>query len=448
MLLTKKIRDLSRSFLLPILLCPFPVLAADYVIHAGRLIDGESSTPREEVSIIIAGNTIQAVNSGYIPPQGEQQLLDLTAYTVMPGLMDMHVHIIAERPAKPLPDSYTERYRKNDADFALRATRHAKTTLLAGFTTVRDLGGGSVSLSLRNAINAGYVDGPRIFAAGTIIATTGGHADPTNGLNNELAALKGEPGPKEGVINGSDEARRAIRQRYKDGSDVIKLTVTGGVMSLAKSADNPQFMADELDAIMAAAKDYDFTVAVHAHGAEGMKRAVTAGVDSVEHGTYMTESIMKLMKKQGTYLVPTISAGKWVADHADNYAAVVQPKARAVGPKMQSTFASAYQKGVKIAFGTDAGIFPHGLNAKEFVYMTDAGMPPMAAIQSATIEAAKLLRMDKTLGSIAPGKIADIIAVKGNPLDDIGLMSQVRFVMKDGAVYQHPSAPNKPADKH
>ena len=413
------------------------ISAADYVIHAGRLIDGVSKEAQKSVSIIITDNTIQSVNLGYIDPQDGQKLVDLKNQTVMPGLMDMHVHIVGEAPDKPTPEFYTEIFHKNDADFALRATQHAKATLQAGFTTVRDLGGGSVSLSLRDAINAGYVDGPRIFAAGTAIATTGGHGDPTNGLNKEFTRLKGEPGPKEGVINSPHEARRAIRQRYKEGSNVIKLTVTGGVMSLAKSADNPQFMADELEAIMKSARDYNFTVAAHAHGAEGMKRAVKAGVDSIEHGTYMTDEVMTLMKKKGTYYVPTISAAKWVVEKVDTYPAIVQPKVRTVGPKLQATFARAYKKGVKIAFGTDAGIFPHGLNAKEFVYMTEVGMPAMEAIQSATLTAAKLLRIDEILGSIEAGKIADLIAVKGNPLEDITLMSKVNFVMKEGVVYKH-----------
>lgn len=428
---------LMGGALLAALLLPAIAMASETLIYAGRLIDGLSKHPKDSVSITVAGNTIKAIHSGYIDAQPGQQVLDLKDSTVMPGLMDMHVHIVGESPENPTPADYTQGFRKNEADFALRATQYARKTLLAGFTTVRDLGGGSVSLSLRDAIKAGYVDGPRIFGAGTPIATTGGHADSSNGLNQEFARLKGEPGPKQGVINSPYEARRAIRQRYKDGSDVIKLTVTGGVMSLAKSADNPQFMADELEAIMATARDYNFTVAVHAHGAEGMKRAVEAGVDSVEHGTYMTDEIMRLMKKKGTYFVPTISAGKWAASHADNYPAIVRSKALAVGPKMQSTFAKAYKKGVPIAFGTDAGIFPHGLNAKEFVYMTEVGMPAMEAIQSATLTAAKLLRIDDKLGSIEAGKIADIIAIKDDPLVNIAAMQTVSFVMKNGIIYKH-----------
>lgn len=414
-----------------------PAVASDYLIHAGRLIDGVSPKAHTAMSIVIQGDSISAVLPGYVEPTAGQTLLDFKDKTLMPGLMDMHVHLIGEMPAKPTPEVFTERFYKNEADLALRATRYARTTLHAGFTTVRDLGGGSVSLSLRNAINAGYVDGPRVFAAGTSIATTGGHGDITNGLNKEFSRLKGEPGPKEGVINGPYEARRAIRQRYKDGSDVIKLTVTGGVTSLATSASNPQFMPDELDAVMAAARDYNFSVAVHAHGAEGMKRAVLAGVDSIEHGTFMSEDVMRLMKKHGTYFVPTISVAKWGLKHVDRYPAIVQKKMREVAPKAQATFAKAYKKGVKIAFGTDAGIFPHGLNAREFEYMTEVGMPAMVAIQSATLHAARLLRVDDRLGSVERGKIADLVAVPGNPLEDISLMSKVNFVMKEGHIYRH-----------
>ncbi len=405
--------------------------AEDYIIHAGRMIDGVSNTARESVSVLVSGDKIRTIKSGFVTPESNQKVVDLKNSTLMPGLMDMHTHV----DANITPESYTEGFFKDPTDFALRATQYTRATLRAGFTTVRNLGG-SVSMELRDAINAGYIEGPRIFAAGTAIATTGGHADPTNGLNRELSYLMGDPGPKEGVISGPIEARRAIRQRYKDGSDVIKLTVTGGVLSLAKSGDNPQFMADELEAIMETARDYGFVVAVHAHGAEGMRRAVEAGVDSVEHGTYMTKDIMKLMKKKGTYYVPTISAGKWVEEHADGYPAIIQPKARAVGPKIQSTFAEAYKSGVKIAFGSDSGVFPHGLNGMEFVYMVEAGMPPMEAIQSATMTAAKLLRIDDTLGSVESGKIADLVAVKGNPLENIELMKQVSFVMKEGIIYK------------
>ncbi|MBW8192523.1 amidohydrolase family protein [Neiella marina] len=408
--------------------------ADNYLIHAGQLIDGTGAKPKQQVSIRIEGNRITAVESGYVSPTDDEQLLDLKAKTVLPGLMDMHTHLSGEIT----PAYYREKFTLNPPDYAFRSVGYAKDTLLAGFTTVRDLGEFSPGLttSLRDAISKGWVVGPRVYTAGKSIATTGGHADPTNGFNQ---VWQGDPGPKQGVINSPEDAYKAIRQHYKDGVDVIKLTVTGGVLSLAKSGENPQFTDDELEAIMAAAKDYNFVVAVHAHGAEGMKRAIRAGVDSVEHGTYMDNEAIKLMRKHGTWYVPTITAGKWVAEKAavdGYYPAIVQPKAAAVGPQIQQTFEKAYKKGVKIAFGTDAGVFPHGLNGREFGYMVEAGMTPMDAIESATMNAAKLLRIDDELGSIEVGKLADLIAVDEDPLEQIKQLEQVTFVMKDGHVYK------------
>jgi imidazolonepropionase-like amidohydrolase len=243
------------------------------------------------------------------------------------------------------------------------------------------------------------------------------------------------PTAEDGVINGPYDAYAAVRQRYKDGADGIKLTVTGGVLSVAKSGDNPQFTAEEVVSVVRAAKDYGMWVAVHAHGAEGMKRAVIAGVDSVEHGTFMTEEVMDLMIKNGTYYVPTISAGEFVAEKAkiDNYFPdIVRPKAASVGPQIAATFAKAYKRGVKIAFGTDAGVQAHGTNWREFVYMSENGMPAIETIKAATIETAKLLSIDMTHGSITVGKVADLVAVKGNPLNDMNLMQDISFVMKGG----------------
>ncbi|SHG93976.1 metal-dependent hydrolase family protein [Ferrimonas marina] len=410
-----------------------PAWAQQTLIHAGSLIDGVNDAARQRVSVVVEDNRIVAIESGFVDAQASQQLIDLSDYTLMPGLMDMHTHVDGVTNA----ESYTEGFFKDPAYFALRATTYAEATLMAGFTTVRNLGG-DVSLAMRDAINEGHIQGPRIYAAGKSIATTGGHADPTNGINRHLRTLEGDPTPERGVINGPYQARQAVRQRYKEGSDVIKLTVTGGVLSLAKSGHNPQFMDDELEGIMDAAKDYGFVVAVHAHGAEGMKRAVKAGVHSVEHGTFMDDEVMALMKQHGTYYVPTITAGRWVAEHADQYPAIVQPKARLVGPQIQKTFAKAYAAGVPIAFGTDAGVFPHGLNGREFGYMVEAGMPAMAAIQSATMGGARLLRIDQELGSVEVGKLADLVAVKGNPLEQISLMESVTFVMKDGEVVKAP----------
>jgi imidazolonepropionase-like amidohydrolase len=402
------------------------------VIHAGTLIDAVGDSPRKQMSIVIEGERIVAVQAGYISPPGAQ-VIDLREHTVLPGLMDMHVHLDHELDP---PASYSEKLFMSEADYALRSTVYAQRTLEAGFTTVRDLGARNVSalIGLRDAINKGYVNGPRIYAAGKSIATTGGHADPSNGLRPDL---RGDPGPAQGVVNGADDAYKAIRQRYKDGSDVIKLTVTGGVLSLAKSGDNPQFTDTELEAIMAAAKDYNFVVAVHAHGAEGMKRAIRAGVDSVEHGTYMDDEAIRLMRKHKTWYVPTISAGKWVAElaqHDDKLPPVVRPKAAAIGPQIQQTFGRAYERGVKIAFGTDAGVSPHGTNGREFRYMVEAGMPPLEAIRAATINAATLLRAEDDLGSVEVGKYADLVAVDGDPLAQISELEDVDFVMLGGRV--------------
>lgn len=402
-------------------------------IHAGRLITAEHTQPLTEHTIIVDGNKIVGVERGYQTPTAGATLIDLRQHTVMPGLMDMHTHFSTQMSAT----SYGEGQRLNEADFALRGAVFAERTLLSGFTTVRELGDShQVSVALRKAIAQGYVSGPRIFAAGKSLATTGGHADPTNGL---AYLLQGDPGPKDGVINGADEARKAVRQRYKEGADLIKVTATGGVLSVAKSGMNPQFTDEELAAIVSTARDYGFKVAVHAHGKEGMQRAIKAGVDSIEHGTFMDKETMALMKKHGTYYVPTISAGKWVQQKAEIdgfFPDLVRPKAATIGPLIQQTFSEAYKAGVKIAFGTDAGVGAHGDNWREFVYMTEAGMPAMAAIQSATIEGARLLGMEQELGSIKVGKLADIIAVPGNPLQDIQLMGQVSFVMKDGQIYK------------
>jgi imidazolonepropionase-like amidohydrolase len=348
--------------------------------------------------------------------------------------MDMHVHLLSETG----PENYANQFRLDPADYAFASVKFAQRTLMAGFTLVRDLGSSdNLAISLRNAIARGDITGPRVLAAGKSLATTGGHADPTNGRNR---ILRGDPGPAEGVVNGVSDAAKAVRQRYKDGADLIKITATGGVLSQAKSGQNPQFQFDELEAIIKTAKDYGFKVAAHAHGAEGMKRAVRAGVHSIEHGTLMDNETMRLMKKHGTYYVPTIIAGKFVAEKAEidgYFSELVRPKARAIGPMIQETFARAYKAGVKIAFGTDTGVSPHGDNWKEFGYMVEAGMPEMEAIQSATIIAADLVDSTAVLGSLEPGKLADIIAVWGNPLEDISRMGEVGFVMKDGKIVKH-----------
>ena len=397
------------------------IYSSDYIdVNTGKVITNKSIT--------VDKGKIESIDTGFIEITSNDKLIDLRGYTLMPGLMDMHVHFGQEYRSKSERPVKIERETS-----AILANKHALTTLKSGFTTVRQVGdSGLIAISLRNLINSGEVVGPRIFTSGKSIATTGGHADPTNGKDSDSYEY---PVAEDGVINGPYDAYTAVRQRYKDGADGIKLTVTGGVLSVAKSGDNPQFTEEEVIAVVNAAKDYGMWVAVHAHGSEGMKRAVIAGVNSVEHGTFMTEEVMDLMVNKGTYYVPTISAGEFVAEKAkiNNYfPEIVRPKAASVGPQIGNTFNKAYKRGVKIAFGTDAGVQPHGTNWKEFVYMVKFGMPPMETIQSATINTAKLLKIDSILGSIEVGKMADIIAIDGNPIEDINTMENVVFVMKEG----------------
>ena len=402
------------------------------LIHCGNLIDGKANEGLQQMTIVVEGNKIISVDKGFTKPGSSDKLIDLSKKTVMPGLIDLHVHLEGETSK----DQAVQRFTLNKADVAFRSTVFAKRTLLAGFTTVRDLGGSGVNTSLSNAVNQGLVVGPRIVSAGKSIATTGGHADPTNGYREDLM---GDPGPKEGVINSPEEARQAVRQRYKDGSDLIKITATGGVLSIAKDGSGPQFTDEELKAIIETANDYGMHTAAHAHGAEGMKRAVMAGITTIEHGTKMTDEVMDLMKQKGTYYVPTITVGKFVAEKAKEpgyYHPLVVPKALEIGPQIQQTFGKAYKKGVKIAFGTDAGVFPHGENGKEFGYMVEAGMPVMESIKSATIVAAGVLGMADKIGTIETGKLADIVAVDEDPIKNIRTMEKVSFVMKEGVVYK------------
>ena len=401
-------------------------------LHCGKLIETKSGKVLNEMTVVVSGKEILSVDKGYTSAAEGDVVIDLKSKTVMPGLIDMHVHLEGETN----PKKYLERFTSNDADMAYNSVRFAERTLMAGFTTVRDLGGSGVNVSLRNAINAGKIDGPRIFTAEKSLATTGGHADPTNGYRKDLV---GNPGPKEGVVNSVEDAKKAVRQRYKNGADLIKITATGGVLSVAKSGQNPQFTIEEIKAITTMAKDYGMHVAAHAHGDEGMQRAVLGGVKTIEHGTLMSEETMELMKEHDAYLVPTITAGREVADKAKikgYYPDVVVPKALEIGPKIQATFGKAYKKGVGIAFGTDAGVFTHGINGKEFGYMVEAGMPAIESIQSATVTNAKILDMADEIGVIETGKLADIIAVDENPIENIHTMEKVVFVMKEGKIYK------------
>ena len=410
------------------------ITAQTTYILCGKLVDTKSGEIASKKTIVVRDNTIFNVMDGYVSPRSATAIvIDLKEKVVMPGLIDFHVHIEQEFDRNTRLNNYT----LNEADVAFNSVGFAKTTLLNGFTTVRDLGGSGVNISVRNAIDGGKILGPRVFTAGKALATTGGHADPTNGSSRKLI---GNPGPKEGVVNSKEDAKKAVRQRYKNGADWIKITATGGVLSVAKSGDNPQFTVEEVKAICDTAKDYGMYVAAHAHGDEGMQRAIIGGVKTIEHGTYMSDETMELMKKHDAYLVPTITAGKEVAEKAKIagfYPDIVVPKALAVGPQIQGTFARAYKKGVGIAFGTDAGVFKHGDNGKEFGFMVEAGMPAMETIQSATITNAMLLKMENKIGQIKKGFYADIIAVDDNPIKNIATMENVVFVMKNGKVYKN-----------
>jgi imidazolonepropionase-like amidohydrolase len=406
--------------------------AAVTAIHCGHFLDVLAGKMLGPTTVIVEGKRVREVVSGSKAPAGATEI-DLSSQTCLPGLIDSHTHLSNQSS----PSQYVDDFHWNLADYVVRATIYARRTLLAGFTTVRNLGDQqNETVALRNAINGGLIAGPRIFTAGVAIGSTGGHADPTDGYRYDLA---GDPGPDKGIINSVEDAAKAVRLHYKRGDDLIKIMPSGGVLDQSASGDNSQLTLEEIKAVVATAHDYGFTVAAHAHGAESIRRAVLGGVDSIEHGTFMDDQDMKLMKEHGTWYVPTIIAGDFVAHKAaipGYYPPQVAAKAAAIGPLIIGTAGRAYKAGVKIAFGTDAGVYPHGENAHEFELMVQAGMPPLFAIQAATVHASQLLKHDKDIGSVTAGKFADVVAVAGNPLDNIGLLKQVSFVMKEGVVYK------------
>jgi imidazolonepropionase-like amidohydrolase len=395
-------------------------------VSCGHLFDSEQGQFVDNMVIEIDQDKIVSVSDR----NGQIIDIDYSDGYCLPGLIDSHTHLSSQMG----PDSYIGKFTLNAADVTLNAVQYSDRTLRAGFTSVRDLGDSfGVTVALRNAIKAGKVNGPRIFTSGKSLATTGGHADPSNGYRH---GLHPPTTPGDGVINGDAEARRAVRQHYQDGTDLIKITATGGVLSQASSGDNSQFTNDELNAIIDIARDYGFKVAAHAHGKAGMKRAIEAGVNSIEHGSYLDNEIVKLMKKHGTYLVPTLMAGDFVAKKAKEegyFPPVVAKKAATIGPIMGAAFKRAYDGGVKIAFGTDSGVSEHGRNAEEFALMVAQGMSPAEAIVAATKSAADLIGNDK-IGVVKVGGYADMVVVTSNPLDDIQTLNDIPVVIKGGQV--------------
>jgi imidazolonepropionase-like amidohydrolase len=406
-------------------------------IRCGQLVDTQAGKLLGKSTVFVAGGRILGVQTGHHTLADAKQI-DLSALTCLPGLIDSHTHLTWLLTSS----DYTNKFRWNITDYAVRSTLYARDTLLAGFTSVRNLGDyENESVALRDAINAGVLVGPRIFTAGPAIGSTGGHADPTDGYRQDLA---GDPGVERGIVNGVDDAAKAVRRHYKQKNDLLKIMSSGGVLDESNGRDGPQMTSEEISAVVATAHDYGFAVAAHAHGAESIRRAVVAGVDSIEHATFMNDESVRLMRERGTWYVPTLSAGDFVTHNARTpgyYPRQIAAKAESVGPQMLETLARAYKAGVRIAFGTDAGVFPHGQNAREFELMVRAGVPAMRALQAATIHAAQLLRREQDLGSLAPGKFADIVAVSGNPIDDIGVMTQIQFVMKEGTIYKHLGEP-------
>jgi len=408
-----------------------PAVARDLVIHAGRLIDGVSGQPRSQVSILVHDDRITGIQNGFVTPAGAE-VVDLSRATVLPGLIDTHVHITMQYTGR---NPIAEKFTTGTVDTALKAVGYARNTLEAGFTSIRDVGGDTqVVVGLKKAIAAGEIEGPRMWVAGYPLGPTGGHGDPQNGIDPEIHSHEWD----NTVVDGPEEAARTVRLFRREGTDLIKIMPSGGVLSIGDDPNHMLMTDAEIKAIVETAHGLGMKVAAHAHGKEAIDHAAALGVDSIEHGSFADAESYKIMKAHGTYLVPTLLVADTVMKVAKAHPETLNPssaqKALEVAPITIRNLGSAYKAGVKIAFGTDQGVSPHGKNAGEFALMVRAGMTPMDAIRAATTSAADLIGATGDIGSVQAGRYADLVAVSGDPLSDITELERVKFVMKGGEV--------------
>jgi imidazolonepropionase-like amidohydrolase len=411
--------------------------AKTVVIKAARMFDGKGERTTSPGVVVVSGGRIVAAGVGAQTPAGAE-VIDLGDATILPGFIDAHTHLSGEASDDWKQDEL-DSLKKSPPEQALDATVYLRRTLMIGFTTVRDLGSGDlIDVGLRNAVRGGRVEGPRMLVAVRGISATGGHCDPTNGYRPDV--FDRSTGIEAAVANGADAVRAAVRRNIKDGADVIKVCATGGVLSLNDDVQSPQLTQEELNALVDEAHARGRRAAAHAHGAEGAKRAVRAGIDSIEHGSFLDDEALELMRARGTHLVPTLMAGEGLREKLEKgayFPPAVEAKARAALASRDQMFRNAVRKGVRIAFGTDAAVYPHGRNAEEFRHMVALGMRPADALRSATSVNAALFGVSDRLGTLEAGKLADVIAVPGDPTQDIRQTERVFFVMKEGVVYRN-----------